>query len=82
MLGEELVSAIGFQECLLGFLAVLGLGCLAYHYLASSAGSSWPRKSKNNARSEAILQDFERRYKEGKITLAQYEDVLKRHFDK
>jgi hypothetical protein len=80
--GEQFWWGIGPQECLLGFLAFLGICCIAYYYLADTPVRPRSRKINNGARSEAIIQDFERRYKQGKISLAQYEDVLKRYLDK
>lgn len=80
--GEQLWWGIGLQECLLGILVILGIGCLAYYYLASPPARPRSRKVNNHVRSEAVLQDFERRYKEGKITRAQYEDLLKKYFPK
>jgi uncharacterized membrane protein len=82
-LGEEqLWWVIGLPECLLGFMAILGICCLAYYCLANTSSRSRSRKINNGIRSEAVIQDFARLYQKGKITQAQFEDIVRRYSSK
>ena len=78
---EQLLDNI-LQDCLLVFLFLFGLGCLIYYYLASPREQHRSRKGNNQVHSEAILHDFKRRYQQGKISKAQYEDILRRYSSK
>lgn len=77
--GEQLLGGIVGLVCILVPFALLIVFTLGYYYLARPKG---PRSGKfgNNARMAAILQEFERQYKQGKITRAQFEDILIRYF--
>ncbi|MDI6852812.1 MAG: hypothetical protein QME75_04310 [Deltaproteobacteria bacterium] len=62
-------------------IALLGGFSLVYYFMAKpNHGRTW--KLGNKARAEAILQEFERQYKHGKITRAQFENILIKYFPK
>jgi hypothetical protein len=67
--------------CLIIPIALLAVFTLVYYFMARPKGAqTW--KFGKKAGSEVIFQEFARQYKHGKITRAQFEDVLIKYFPK